>query len=236
MYSGGVHCREKRTLLIGTFILTLTGMISRIIGFFYRIFLSHTIGAEQLGIFQLVSPVYSMALSVCSAGIQTSLSRYIAAKTAEKDKTSALHFSGDGNRVFFHPFHAGGADSLFLRGSSGGKDFLGEPRTVPLLQVLAFCPALSVIHSCIAGWYYGQNKTGIPSLSQLLEQTVRVLASYVIYMIFLSEGRTPSALLAVLGTLAGESGFLPLLADRDPYGSLPAQLSSPDADPSGTFC
>ena len=194
---------RKKTLLIGTFILTLTGMISRIIGFFYRIFLSHTIGAEQLGIFQLVSPVYSMALSICSAGIQTSLSRYIAAKTAEKDKTSALHFLVTGT-VFSFALSMLAALILYFFAVPLGEGFLGEPRTVPLLQVLAFSLPLSVIHSCIAGWYYGQNKTGIPSLSQLLEQTVRVLASYVIYMIFLSEGRTPSALLAVLGTLAGD--------------------------------
>ena len=55
---------RKKTILIGTFILSVTGMISRVIGFFYRIFLSHTIGAEQLGIYQLVTPVYAMALSV----------------------------------------------------------------------------------------------------------------------------------------------------------------------------
>ena len=40
----------KKGLLKGTLILTLAGLISRIIGFFYKIFLSHSIGAEQIGI------------------------------------------------------------------------------------------------------------------------------------------------------------------------------------------
>lgn len=194
---------RKKTLLIGAFILTLTGMISRIIGFFYRIFLSHAIGAEQLGIFQLVSPVYSMALSVCSAGIQTSLSRFIAAKTAEKDSSSALHFLVTGT-VFSFLLSLLSAAILYFFAAPIGEGFLGESRTVPLLQVLAFSLPLSVVHSCIAGWYYGRNKTAIPSLGQLLEQIIRVMASYIIYLIFLSEGRTPSALLAVLGTLAGD--------------------------------
>lgn len=194
---------RKKALLIGTFILTLTGMVSRIIGFFYRIFLSHTIGAEQLGIFQLVSPVYSMALAVCSAGIQTSLSRFIAAKTAEKDKTSTLHFLVTGT-VFSFLLALVSAFLLYYFSVPVGTVFLGEPRTIPLLQVMACSIPLSVIHSCIAGWYFGQNKTAVPSLCQLLEQTVRVLSSYLIYLIFLQEGRAPSALLAALGTLAGD--------------------------------
>ena len=45
-------------LLLGTMLLTATGLASRIIGFFYRIFLSHTIGAHGMGIYQLIFPVF----------------------------------------------------------------------------------------------------------------------------------------------------------------------------------
>ena len=48
---------RKNPLLIGTIILTVTGLLSRFIGFFYRIFLSQTFGAEGMGIYQLISPV-----------------------------------------------------------------------------------------------------------------------------------------------------------------------------------
>lgn len=40
---------SKKIFLKGTLILACTGLISRIAGFFYRIFLSHAIGAEGLG-------------------------------------------------------------------------------------------------------------------------------------------------------------------------------------------
>lgn len=194
---------RKKTLLIGTMILTLTGMISRVIGFFYRIFLSQTIGAEQLGIFQLVSPVYGMALAICSSGIQTSISRFVAARTEKKDKSGALHFVFTGTS-FSLLLSLSCAFLLYTFAEPLGLILLGEPRTVPLLQVTAFSLPMSVIHSCIAGWYFGRNKTGIPSVSQLLEQTVRVFSSWILYLIFLQEGIAPSAMLAVLGTLAGD--------------------------------
>ena len=47
----------KNHLLKGALLLTAAGVFSRIIGFFYRIFLSRTFGAEQMGIYELISPV-----------------------------------------------------------------------------------------------------------------------------------------------------------------------------------
>ena len=41
----------KNHLLKGALLLTAAGVFSRIIGFFYRIFLSRTFGAEQMGIY-----------------------------------------------------------------------------------------------------------------------------------------------------------------------------------------
>ena len=44
-------------LIRGAFILTAAGLLTRMIGFFYRIFLSHVIGAEGMGIYQLIFPL-----------------------------------------------------------------------------------------------------------------------------------------------------------------------------------
>ena len=61
----------KRTILKGTIILTLTGFATRFMGFFYRIFLSHTFGEEGVGLYQLIFPVYALCFSLTSAGIET---------------------------------------------------------------------------------------------------------------------------------------------------------------------
>ena len=56
----------KNKVIKGTCILTLAGLITRIIGFYYRIFLSKTIGAEGIGLYQMIFPIYGLcfALSV----------------------------------------------------------------------------------------------------------------------------------------------------------------------------
>ena len=73
---------KKSRILSGALLLTAAGMISRIIGFFYRIFLSRTFGAENIGIYQLISPVMALAYSLSVAGFQTAISRITATTCA----------------------------------------------------------------------------------------------------------------------------------------------------------
>ena len=72
-------------LIKGTFWLTAAGLITRTAGFFYKIFLSRIIGAEEIGLFQLCMPLYTFCLAAASGGIQTALSRFIAEAEAKKD-------------------------------------------------------------------------------------------------------------------------------------------------------
>ena len=60
---------SKERFFKGTFLLTSAGLISRIMGFFYRIFLSHTIGAEGIGLYQLVVPLQHLVLAMTTFGL-----------------------------------------------------------------------------------------------------------------------------------------------------------------------
>ena len=62
---------QKHLLIKGTLILTLTGFITKIIGFLYRIFLSQVIGAQGMGIYQLIFPIHSLCFALAVGGIQT---------------------------------------------------------------------------------------------------------------------------------------------------------------------
>lgn len=55
---------KRHPLIFGTIILTATGLITRVIGFFYRIYLSRLFGEEGMGIYQLLSPALSLSFSL----------------------------------------------------------------------------------------------------------------------------------------------------------------------------
>ncbi|MDD7739289.1 MAG: polysaccharide biosynthesis protein [Fusicatenibacter sp.] len=194
---------KKKALLVGTFTLTFAGLLSRLIGFFYRIFLSQMIGAEELGIFQLITPVYALMLSVCTGGIQTSLSRFIAACTASGDTKKARTYLFTGTLTASVLSLISGILLYYSADLIGCKLLLSQ-RTVPILRVIAFGIFPASIHSCLTAWYFGQNRTVVPSICQLLEQSARTAATYAACRICLMQGTALSASIAAIGTLAGE--------------------------------
>ena len=75
----------KKTIFTGTLILTLSGFLARILGFYNRIFLSNLIGAKELGIYQLIFPVYMLCFSLCCHGFDFSFF----CKRAKEERTPA---------------------------------------------------------------------------------------------------------------------------------------------------
>ncbi len=191
---------RKHTLIAGTLLLTATGFASRILGFFYRIFLSRTIGAEGLGIYQMIFPVYGVCFSLCAGSIQTAISRFTAADERRARKTLLTGFS-----ISFAL--SLGLAALIIRFS----DFLAvhilmEPRCAPLLPALALAFPCTSIHACICGYYYGKEKVQVPALAQLAEQCVRIFTVFIITDICREQGHPVTVFVAVAGLVAGEAG------------------------------
>ena len=81
---------------------------------------------------------------------------------------------------------------------------LKEPRTIPLLRIIAFSFPFVGIHACINGWFYGMKKAGLPSLAQILEQLTRVGCVFFITLGDIANGQIPSIRTAVFGLAVGE--------------------------------
>lgn len=197
-----MNTRKSHPLIYGTIILTATGFLTRIIGFFYRIYLSRLFGEEGMGIYQLLSPVLSLSFSLTAAGYQTAISKLVAERAAREKRPS------------FRPLAVGLSISLplsllcslivYLLADPIAVLLLQEPRTASMLRILSFSIPFSAVHACANGYFYGVKKVGIPSASQLLEQITRVGCVYIISVYFVSVGRTPSVSVAVLGLTVGE--------------------------------
>lgn len=213
---------KKHPLIMGTFILTATGIVTRLIGFFYRIGLSRLFGEEGMGIYQLLGPVLSLSFSLTAAGYQTAISKLVAEQAATQKKPS------------LRPLILGLSLSLPLSLACNGALYcfaddiaavlLQEPRTASMLRILSFSVPMSAVHSCINGYFYGIKKAGIPAGAQLLEQLARVGCVYIVSAYCFSLGRTPSINVAVLGLTVGEfcSMLMTIFAVR-PHGLFPGK-------------
>lgn len=194
-------------LVMGTAILTMTGFLSRFIGFFYRIFLSRVFGAEGMGIYQLISPVLALSFALTVSGIQTAISKYVAGEELTGNYRSSLLHLITGFLI------AMGLSIvctilIYVYSDQIAIFFLCEQRTAPLLRIIALSIPMATVHSCINGYFYGIKKTSIPSACQLIEQVIRVGSVYLIYYFFQRKGLTPTISFAVVGLVIGEAASM----------------------------
>lgn len=196
--------RMKRSNIVkGTLILTLAGFITRFIGFFYRIFLSQTMGAELMGIYQLIFPVYGICYTIYAAGIQTSISRLVAAELAKSNIKNEYRILRVG-MLLSVGLAALLSVVVFMKADMIAWRFLLQPRCAESIRILAVTFPFCGVTACINGFYYGLKKTGIPASTQLLEQAVRVLTVYLIASFLGTGDGRVTVELAVFGLVIGE--------------------------------
>lgn len=202
--------KKTHPLITGTIILTTTGMVSRLIGFFYRIYLSRLFGEEGMGIYQLLGPVMALTFSVTAAGIQTAISKYVAAETSTRDYRASVRILAVGLAT---SLALSGICTWFIYAYSEwiAVRFLLEQRTASMLRIIALSIPLGAVHSCINGYFYGVKKTGVPSATQLAEQLCRVACVYMASLSAKRLGITPHINVAVIGLVIGE-GFAMIIS------------------------
>ena len=194
---------RKHTIIKGTFILTATGFATRFMGFFYRIFLSHTFGEEGVGLYQLIFPIYALCFSLTSAGIETALSRCTARHLSCGQKKAARNLLYTSLLI---TVTLSCITTIVLQKYAFfiSRTILKDIRCTKLLIILSYAFPFAAVHSCIVGYYLGQKKTSVPAISQLIEQTVRIVSVYAIYRFALNQGNELGISVAVAGLITGE--------------------------------
>ena len=68
----------KKVLFVkNALILTATALILRMAGIFFRVWLADGIGAEGIGLYQVIFSVYTLAATFATSGISTAVTRMV---------------------------------------------------------------------------------------------------------------------------------------------------------------
>lgn len=193
---------KKNPIIIGTFILTAAGLLTRVIGFFNRIYLSHLIGAKELGIYQLIFPVYMIGFALCCHGVELALSQMIAAMQARREEicmkqlifVSAVFSISFACLLSFLIYHYASPISIY---------FLQEADCAVCLKLMSPILPFSALRSCIHGYFMGRKQTVVPASGQLVEQITRVGCIWILATYFFANDEK-TASLAVIGMAVGE--------------------------------
>ena len=213
---------KSSSFLQGTLILTVTGLLLKFSGFFYKIFLAQVLGAEGMGIYQLIFPVFAVCHSLTSSGVEVAVSRFTAQSCGhgQPDDLRAGLFLTLASSLFVGLF-------LWIRPDFIARTLLHEARCAPLLKFLAVTIPLAGFHGCFCGFCLGRKNASLPALSRLAEQAVRMGSVWILYHISLQEGLEPTPMLAAAGLLAGEAASVLFMLTFAPGKALlPASLAA----------
>lgn len=201
-------------IIKGTLILTIAGFITRILGFFYRIFLAGRLGASLLGTYQLIFPVYGIAFTIYGAGLQTAISQLISSschgrKKNSKHKDSFFYLQAKKILVCGILISLCLSIGLFFiisyYSNMIASQILLEASCAPYLRIMSCLFPFCGISACLNGYYYGMQDAKVPATTQVIEQLCRLGFVYLILTLCpLSPEK--SCRIAVWGLVAGEVG------------------------------
>lgn len=190
----------KHSIIKGTFILTIAGIAARFLGFYNRIFLTDLFGARELGIYQMIFPVYMVIFSFCCQGIQTALTRQVARPDFDSARSKVCLLR---NALLISTFLSLlSCAVIYCNAEWISLQLLHSKECTHCLRILCLAFPFVSIKGCITGYYIGIQKSGVTAWSQLIEQIAKIGGVYLLSSFILTA--PPQAYFAVYGIVAGE--------------------------------
>ena len=174
IYGGDIIKQLVKTMAI----VTVFSCVERTLGFIYRIYLSRTLGAEGVGIYQITLSVVGLLMTITASGIPITVSRIMIKHESQK-----------------HP-------NLIYKTVSAGI-ILALIISIPLVLVLFLCPSIAnfifadkrcygvlkiilpgviitSVYAVIRGFFWGKKKFFTYSLIELLEEVVMLILGVIL--------------------------------------------------------
>ncbi len=156
-------------------LLMVVGTITQLLSFLYRVALSRLIGAELLGLYQLVMSAYSVLVAFAAVGLTAATSNLSAQYLALGNRRGADGVRRLAIRYFLLLLLPAGVAVVWWSDAISVY-LLGDARTQLGLVLLLPCVLLTGIENIHKHFFYGTGMVTSPALTELLEQAVRAVA------------------------------------------------------------
>lgn len=193
-----------------SFILTLSNMTTSIIAFVFSIILSRKLGAEGLGLYGLIMPVYGLLLCFTSEGLITAISRISTVYLSRRDlrnlfKTLSTIF------IFVILWASSVAFFVLICNRGIAAHIVRDERAAMALMMLSPAVLFIPLSAVVKGFFYGLGKYKITSLVDIFEKLFRVVILLSAISVFHPNRVDQTVAIAYLALAVGELNSMALL-------------------------
>ena len=160
---------NKNLFIKSTLILTISGIITKILGFIIRVITTRIVGTEVISLYSIVIPTYSLLITIATLALPTTISKLV----AENKKKCSKILS---NSLFIITIINIIVVSIMLLSSRFiSNNLLHEPKCFLILISATLTFPIVSISSIIKGYFYGKMNMLPNAISNIVEQIVRYI-------------------------------------------------------------
>lgn len=195
---------QRGVYLKNAAIMTATGLVLRAVGMLFRVYIAGKIGAQGMGVYQLITTAYTMAVTLGTAGLTLAATRICADLLAEGCEGEVKHAL---QKVILLGAATGclTAAALFFSADWVSVRWLTEPRAALSLKILAPSLPFMALSASLRGYFMARRNVVPPSRAQLAEQAVRIALVAGLFYAFDPQEVVFSCAIVVLGNTVSEA-------------------------------
>ncbi len=177
--------KQSESFVGGALILSLGGLLAKILGALYRIPLTNIVGSYGMGLYQLVFPPYILFLTVAQAGVPVALSKLIA-------ENNQLGNPSQGRKVFGYAMGLLAVVGVAMAALMAGLSHFiataqGNADTAAAFVVVAPALLFVPVTNVLKGYFQG-NMNMVPSgATSVIEQLVKLTVGLTLAVRFMPD-------------------------------------------------
>lgn len=191
---------QKDTFGRESTILIISNLTTGVFGFIFSIILSKKLGAEGMGLYGMIMPIYDLFICLICGGIIAAISRITSVYFFKNDLCN-LNGTIDATMSFDIVWAIIIAVMVFSFSPLISRYIIKDARSLHALQIM--CPAMVFIamSSIFKGYFYGRSKSKIPAIIDICEKAMRVFI-FLSITYFISTTTISNTVSAAYTTLA----------------------------------
>lgn len=192
---------KKQSLIKGSIILGVAGILTRFLGLFFRWPLIMLIGDEGIGYYQMSYPLYMFFVAMAS-GIPVAISKMISEKNAVNDINGSFEVMKE-SAILMLIIGTGTTCTLFFFAKPIISFLRWDIKSYYSLIGISFAPIVISFMTIFRGFFQGLQNMTPSAISQIIEQVGRVIFGVGLAVILLPRGIEYSAGGAAFGATGG---------------------------------
>jgi len=199
---GGFLLAKKLPIFYSALLLTGVNLLLRLVGTSFQVYLSGRIGAEGIGLLQLVMSVGSMAMVAGMAGIRTA-TMYLTAEELGRKRSGNVIWVLSGCIFYSFLCSAAVGSAVYIFAPFLAKVWIGNPETVDSLRLFAVFLPVNCLTGVMVGYFTGANRIKTLAAVEVAEQICTMACTMLLLSFWAGHNPERSCQAVVMGSSIG---------------------------------